>query len=278
MTLRDGVDRKRRFRGRSWRPLHKLQRMLEDLFAFFAKGATVAHFYREDLTPAEVEELWRCYSEYVDRPRDSFERALSHATDVNVYRHASGEFLGFEAYRVLQVRPRGRTYVVVYTVFADLVSRVRGRNFLQMAVLGRLLLLLTYYPFRRHYFLGTSATYLSYLVLARNMAEFWPRSGAETPVFAREILNAVMSELEPEGWDPDRGILRGEGKLRYRVGLADEASASDPDVAFFAERNPGQADGDALACLVPITVENVVALSKATLRRWIRYCWRRVRS
>lgn len=256
---------------RDRRPLAKLQGMLESLFAFFAKGATVRHLRLAELTASEREEVWSCYSRFVERPREDFERKLERASNVNLYRHAGGELLGFEAYRILRVRVEGRTCVVVYTMFVDLETRVRGHNFLQMTTLGRLLLLLTYYPFRGLYLVGTSASYKSYLLLTHNVTEFWPRRDRTTPPFVKALLDSVMREMGFGGWNPETGVLEGHGRLRYREGIVAEDRPSDPDAHFYARLNPGQFEGDALACLVPISRKNVAALSATTLRRWLRY-------
>ncbi len=275
--LRSQMREKRSPRPPDARPLAKLQGMLEDLFAFLTKGATVDHICVADLRPSEVDELWACYSQFVERPREDFERTLKHASNVNLYRHATGELLGFEALRIMRLRVQGRTCVVVYTVFADVAPRARGHNFLQMTTLGRLLLLLSYYPFRRLYFVWTSSTIQSYLLVTHNVSEFWPRRDQATPVFIEELLDLVMREIGVEGWDPSRGVLFGGGRLRYREGIVDPSRTSDPDALFYAERNPGQADGDSLACLIPGSAKNMAALSAATLKRWFRYCRKRVR-
>jgi hypothetical protein len=40
--------------------------------------------------------------------------------------------------------------------------------------------------------------------------------------------------------------------------ISDELQASDPDVAFFVERNPGYVHGDELACLAKMRYADMV--------------------
>ena len=82
-------------------------------------------------------------------------------------------------------------------------------------------------------------------------------------------MNEVMRILEADDWDPDRGTLKRNGALRYREGVvADEKSVlNDPDIRFYAACNPGQVEGDSLACLCPLTARNIVWVFLNMLRR-----------
>ena len=90
------------------------------------------------------------------------------------------------------------------------------------------------------------------------------------PERERELVRMVMVQERDPGWDPERGVVHRRGATRYRVGVvADEPEAmGDPDVRFYAERNPGQEQGDTLVALCPLSLRNLWSMvGKAMARR-----------
>lgn len=226
------------------------------------------------LTAAGKEAMWRCYSRFVEASRDDFMHTIDTADEVFLfYGRESGALAGFEALCVLAVSVGGHPYTVVYSCYADLEPAVRGVNLLQRVALRKTLRLKLRHPFRSMLWMFTASTYLSYLLLPNNLLEYWPRPERPTPPHLRHLMDAVMSTLEKEGWDPEAGIVRRHGALRYREGLvgSDPSLLANPHIRFYATLNPGQHEGDSLACLCPVSARNICALLTAMAQRgWSR--------
>jgi len=222
------------------------------------------------VTLNEKEAMWRCYSRFVEARRESFMHTIDTADEAFLfYGRESGALAGFEALRVLTVAVRGDPQTVVYSCYADLDPTVRGVNLLQRVALRETLRLKLRHPFRPIFWMFTASTYLSYLLLPNNLLEYWPRPERPTPPHLRELIDAVMRTLDKDGWDPEAGVVRRHGVLRYREGLvgSDPSLLANPHIRFYATLNPGQHEGDSLACLCPVSVRNVHTLLMAMAQR-----------
>ena len=229
------------------------------------------------LTGEEREAMWRCYRRFVDARRDAFMHTIDAADEAFLfYDRESRVLVGFEVFCVLTVPVDGHPYTVVYSCYADLEPAVRGLNLLQRVALRKTLRVKLRHPFRSILWMFTASTYLSYLLMPNNLVEYWPRPERPTPPHLRRVMDAVMRALDKEGWDRETGVVRRHGALRYREGLvgSDPALLTNPHIRFYAALNPGQPDGDSLACLCPVSLRNVSALLAAMARR----AWTRVRS
>lgn len=100
----------------------------------------------------------------------------------------------------------------------------------------------------------------TYRMLTTFFTEFWPNRRAATPAAARAIMDAYATALYPDDYNRATGVLEyHHAKDRLRPGVAgiSERELRLPDVAFFAERNPGWAEGHDLVCLAELTPSNL---------------------
>jgi len=231
---------------------------------------TAEHTSGTRLTPAQIEEVWLFLSRFVKRSRPAFEAALPSVQDVVLFRDGAGALRGFVGNKLLDVVWQGRSHVIFFTAWTWIDPAARGHNLLQGLGLKMYLRTRIRHPWARVYWMMFSSTYKSYLLLPRNFVEFWPRRGAEWPERERELVRVVMEQDADPDWDPQAGVVRRRGASRYREGVvADEPEAlQDPDVRFYAERNPGQDQGDTLIALCPLSARNLWSMvSKAVRRR-----------
>jgi hypothetical protein len=213
------------------------------------------------LTPGQIEQLWSCYSCYASTRREDFIDGLMAAHEVFMFRDpATGSLAGFHTLRPMTVRAGGRSYAILYANHADIEPDSRGLNLLQRIVVSQLLWLKLRNPFRPVYLMFTASTFTSYLLLPKNVAEYWPHPRQPTPAKMRDLMDCVMRTLEKEGWDAATGVIHRYGKLRYRVGVVtdDRQLQSVSDISFYNQLNPGQQDGDTLACICPLTLRNLL--------------------
>ena len=211
------------------------------------------------LTSGELEEIWALTERYVDTPRQHYETRLLALPEVGLWRVRGGELAGLVS---LQVRPvvwRGRTRIIIFTSSVVADERFRGRNLVLKTGLRLLLREKLRRPFAEAYWFFDTFSYESYLILARNLGEFWPHRSRGTPPDTVAFMDSLASEHYGPDWDPTTGIVRRSGykQLRPETAPIDNKLRDDPDVSFFEAANPGHREGDMLVCLAPLTVRNL---------------------
>ncbi|MEZ6103129.1 MAG: hypothetical protein R3E01_29655 [Pirellulaceae bacterium] len=214
-----------------------------------------------NLTIAEQDEMFDLFARYyqpVDRGR--FERDLSRKQWVIQLRHAeTGKLCGFSTQVLVQAPALGG---VTHALFSGdtIVDPEHWNETALVREWGRLAMELRdeVAPEPLYWYL-ISKGYRTYRFLPVFFREFYPRRDRETPGDVQEILDALGRQLFCSGYDAQRGIVVGNPqKERLRAGVADitDARRQNADIRFFAEANPGHAEGDELCCLARLDVEN----------------------
>lgn len=115
------------------------------------------------------------------------------------------------------------------------------------------------YPNGPYYWLLITGGYRTYRLLSTFWQEFYPRFDLETPLAQQRLLNTVASDRFGDSYDPASGVVRFERPQVLRPHLAGIplSRLQDSHVSFFAQRNPGHAHGDELACLCELNDANL---------------------
>jgi hypothetical protein len=211
------------------------------------------------LTPGELEEIWALTERYVDTSRQHYETKLLALPEVGLWRVRGGPLAGLVGLQVRPVMWDGRTRIVIFTsnVVAD--EKFRGRNLVLKTGLRLLLREKLRRPFAPAYWFFDTFSYKSYLILARNLGEFWPRRDRAAPSDTAAFMDRLAREQYGADWNRDRGVVRRSGykQLRPETAPIDAKLRSDPDVSFFEAANPSHREGDMLVCLAPLTARNL---------------------
>jgi hypothetical protein len=212
------------------------------------------------LSPAELDEIWALTERYVDTPRPHYEEKLLALPEVSLWRERGGALVGLAGIDAYPVAWRGRTRVAIFTSSVVTDERFRGRNLVLRTGLQVLLREKLRRPLAAAYWFFDTFSYKSYLVLARNLREFWPRRERATPPDILEFIDALASPRYGPDWNRESGVVRRSGYKRLRPATApiDATASSDPDVRFFEAANPGHREGDMLVCLAPLTASNLL--------------------
>ncbi|HVG23661.1 MAG TPA: hypothetical protein VND45_05860 [Thermoanaerobaculia bacterium] len=103
------------------------------------------------------------------------------------------------------------------------------------------------------YWFLISSGHRTYRFLPLFFREFYPRDAALKP-----LLDGIAAARFGDAYDSRTGVVRLATPAPLRDGVSDpSARMHDPHVRFFVEANPGHADGDELACLVRVSVDNL---------------------
>ena len=211
------------------------------------------------LRPAELDEIWTLTQRYVDTDRERYESRLLALPEVGLWRVRGGELAGLVSLDVYTAHWQGRAHTIIFTSSVVADARFRGRNLVLKTGLRLLLREKLRRPLVPAYWFFDTFSYKSYLILARNLREYWPRRETPTPPATAAFIDELATRRYGPDWDRSRGVVRRSGYKRLHSTTApiDGRLQSDPDVRFFETLNPGHSEGDMLVCLAPLTLRNL---------------------
>ena len=224
------------------------------------------------LDDAVVDEMWTLFDRYyADVARPDFVRDLREKDDVILLIDRNlGTLAGFSTIRAYERTVLGRRVTVVFSGDTICDARYWGQRALHGAFLRWVLRRKLAHPFTPLYWFLISKGYKTYLLLARNFPEHWPRHDRATPPWQAALLDELARERYGDAWQPERGILSftvPHGRLRAAVAPIGEAERGDPQIRFFADRNPRAAEGDELCCLGRVDAALVLNYLGRNVRR-----------
>lgn len=219
----------------------------------------------QSLTTLELAEIWAVTARYVDTDRPLFEEKLRALPEVGLWRVRGGPLIGLVSFEVHPAEWEGRTSTIIFTSSVVIEERYRKRGLVIKTGLRILLREKLRRPWRPAFWFFDTFSYKSYLLLPRNLREFWPRRERPTPPAVTRFIHHLARRRYGADWNEATGVVNTSGKKRLLPTTAplDVASVTDPDVRFFDTANPGHRDGDMLVCIAPLTVGNLLG---ATLR------------
>jgi hypothetical protein len=117
------------------------------------------------------------------------------------------------------------------------------------------------------YWFLTSKGFRTYRFLPVFFNRFWPGPDTATPPEIHALLKAVAAASFGAAFDTATGLVRIPAGDRLSPSLAEIPPSKQADrfVRFFIERNPDFADGAELACLAPISRDNLNALANRVI-------------
>ena len=221
------------------------------------------------LDEAARAELFEFCDRFSSRHRHRFEAQL--AKDETVFRvrgSSTGHLVGFGTLSVIDVEHQGDKAIVIYVGWTMISPEFRKHGITQRLGFRAFLQQRLRHPGRNIYWMITSSTLNSYLVVVRNFRDSYPQAGRHWPARESAYVEQVLARIGAE-WDPQSGVIGRGGVSFYREGRVDQdnVDSSDPDIAFYMQANPGQAQGDSLVCLAPLTLQNFLYIARRQLRK-----------
>ncbi|MEN3332844.1 MAG: hypothetical protein V7641_2209 [Blastocatellia bacterium] len=219
------------------------------------KATTVAV---DQLAPAERARMLVLMQIYYDAVSEAeFLGDLAGKDAVILLKDARNIIQGFSTLVTLPVEVEGRRARGVFS--GDTVldksywgSRALGRAFLRYLFVEKLRS-----PAEPLYWLLISKGYKTYLMMANNFAEHYPRCERSTPARIKRLMDAFYTTLYPNAYDSATGLIETSGNA-YRLKSAvapipARLIETNPRIAFFEQRNPRWPQGCELACIARMT-------------------------
>jgi hypothetical protein len=213
-----------------------------------------------DLSFADEARMFQLMQTYYDDvSREQFLTDLSEKSQVILlFDKADSQIQGFSTLLCLRVSCGDRKLRGIFSGDTVVDKKYWGQRVLGKAFLRFLFTEKLKRPFEPLYWLLISKGYKTYLMMANNFSEYYPRCDKPTPSNQQAIMEAFYSTLYPNDYDAGAGLIRpSRDAYKLKTGVAGISKAlmdSNPKIAFFQAANPGWQKGSELACLARMTL------------------------
>lgn len=134
-----------------------------------------------------------------------------------------------------------------------------GQGTLGVAFLKYLFLKKLKNPFKPLHWFLISKGFKTYLLMANNFSNHYPRFEKELDEKNKDILDSFSRELYPDDYCSKRGIIsfvnKEKDSLKECIApITEEMIQSNPRIKFFSEKNKNWAQGDELCCIAEMTL------------------------
>jgi len=212
-----------------------------------------------------MEKMWDLYSSnYQYVTREKFDRDLKSKTEVFVGTDSeSGEVCGFSTFEIYEHIFEGKKYGVLYSGDTMIDPRYWGQNGLRTAFLKAVLLWKIKNPRTPLYWLLIVMGYKTYLTMARNSPEYWPRYDRKTPQKIQNLIDSMASKKFGKAWNPQTGLMQPEmceAVFDHPLAQFTTKTLAIPEVRFLMEKNPTLSIGTEMVCIAPLTFNFISSL------------------
>jgi hypothetical protein len=230
---------------------------------------------RHKLTGEQRHAMFTLFARYYEEISQArFDADLDGKDYVILLFDEAGAIQGFSTIQHLEIVQDGRVHRGLFSGDTVVAEEFWGQRVLGQLFLRHLFVQKLRHPFEPYWWMLISKGYKTYLLMANNFAEHWPRYEAPTPPDKQEVLDAFAGALFPEAYQRDSGLIAFDsslGQLKSGVAAITSELLSHPRIAFFAERNPSWRRGTELACIARMTWSMpVYYAAKALWKQWSR--------
>ncbi|KKQ56201.1 MAG: hypothetical protein US74_C0017G0009 [Parcubacteria group bacterium GW2011_GWA2_38_13] len=224
--------------------------------------------------------MYRILISYFDgQTRKEFENDLKEKNWVFVlFESGNGKICGFSTLKMLNVVVEHKTINALFSGDTIIDKNFWGKHdlFNKWMLFG---LYLQQKSKTKLYWFLISKGYRTYRLLPKFFISFYPNRLNNINKREKKILNALAHIKFPKEYNPLTGIIHfdhDKQKLKGGVGEINDSNLKNPDVAFFAEKNPFHMQGDELACLAEIDINNLklfqkIPIPKFFIKKYIKF-------
>lgn len=230
----------------------------------------------EKIQLKDLFEMYALFSQYYDNVDfDTFARDLSKKKFVILVREkTSGRLGGFSTIIELPLALGKQKAIGVFSGDTVMHKDHWGSSSLQFAFFTHVLNLLLRNPHKRVFWLLISKGYKTYLLLANNWDNYYPRVDKPSQPEYEAIVEAYCDQLWPGMYDRKAKTLNfGTNSQRLKgdvTPITDQMRRNFPKIAFFEKCNPNWADGMELPCLGEAKITNAFTYANKFARRFLR--------
>jgi hypothetical protein len=206
----------------------------------------------------DIQAMYQLYERYYDIV--SFEEFVSDLSKkqaaILVRESDSNKIVGFSTIMDLEIEYEGKKINGLFSGDTIMEREYWGNTALHQQFLKYVVRRKIESPTHEFYWFLISKGYKTYLLMANNFQEYFPRVEQETPSKEQKIIQLFSEKLYPESFDPEKKlIVFPYNSVRLKGGVApiNDDLLSVDKIKFFQDRNPTWRTGTELPCIGKIT-------------------------
>ena len=209
----------------------------------------------------QIDEMYGLMVDTYERiDKKIFKRDLSEKKDVILLRDEEQKKIrGFSTLMLLEERVGEEDVTALFSGDTVIGKNYWGTQELPKWWLRYASSLIEEEPNKELYWFLLSKGYKTYRFLPVFFNEFYPRRDTEIPDREQAVLDTFALSKFGQNYHPEKGIISFGGSKDYlKKGIADidDSRMKNPDIEYFAQKNPGWEAGDELTCIVKLTKSN----------------------
>jgi len=207
------------------------------------------------LKDIEVDEMFAVYNRYYGEvSKEVFTKDLRDKNDVIILiDKIEGKIKGFSTLMHYNFNLKGKKVRGIFSGDTIIEKEYWGGSALQLAFSKYMIINNLKRPFSPLYWFLISKGYKTYLLMANNFREHYPRFEKDTPSEVKKIMDSFACGLYPQNYDCTSGLIRFEGThdhLKCDVApIEKKMLLENPRIKHFSEKNPTWQEGSELVCL-----------------------------
>jgi hypothetical protein len=208
----------------------------------------------DKLTKVERTQLLELFVKYYDNVTpDNFYLDLDKKDRIILLRDKhTKKIKGFSTIKKIHVETGGRDIYALFSGDTIIDSDYWGQAALGVEFVKNLMRIKLNHPTHEVYWFLISKGFKTYLLLAKNFKNFYPRYNIVTPPEMRALIEKLAMQIYPEHFDRQTQIIKVGGvlyKLKKQIAPIGERERQIPDINFFDQMNPNWQQGDELCCI-----------------------------
>lgn len=210
-----------------------------------------------DLDENQKEDMFKVFNKYYDNVSfKQFRNDLSEKDAVFLLLDKKENIIrGFST--IVEINVNG--YIGVFSGDTIIEKQFWGQGTLGVAFLKYLFLKKLRNPFKKLYWYLISKGFKTYLLMANNFPNHWPRHEKEMDTKHQDILDTFSMTLYPEDYVQKKGIISFKNKAKDSLKdcvapISEEMKLTNKRINYFATKNEGWQKGDELCCIAEMTL------------------------
>lgn len=226
-------------------------------------GKLKAHTVKlQEISEKDIARMFDVFSRYYENTSyEQFQSDLRGKEAIFLLRDSlSQEIMGFSTILGLNATINKKQIKGLFSGDTIIEKEYWGQGALGVAFLKYLFIQKLKNPFRPLYWFLISKGYKTYLLMANNFQEHYPRHEKQTPKDKQEIIDTFAATLYKSYYRPEQGVISFQGSESQKdhlkceiTPISREMVLKNDRIRFFAEKNPGWEQGDELACIAKMT-------------------------
>lgn len=223
------------------------------------------------LTSKDIQTMYDIYSKAYDQTDlETFNCDLSQKQFSFIGRDTgSGEIVGFSTMEIKNFEYQNRKMTYFFSGDTMISKEYWGQKSLHIAFAKNALLFKLKNPTRQVYWYLICMGYRTYMIMAKNCPNHFPRFDKPTPSFHKGIIDYISTSRYGSQYDQVNGVIIPDKPttLSHHVAPINQSVMHVPQIRFLATKNPGYDQGHEMACIAELDFYMLTYWLKRTLNQ-----------